>query len=124
VTSPSDGGPRLRGLAGFVLTVRFLTELAMLAGLAVAGARLGDGVVFSVVDAVLLPLVAAVVWGAFIGPRARRRLPEPTRLIVEFVLFAATGVVLALSDWPVVGVVVAVAGIAFAILTRRYARDG
>jgi hypothetical protein len=32
--------PELRGAAGIVLTVRFLTELAMLAGLAIAGARL------------------------------------------------------------------------------------
>lgn len=124
MTSPSEGGPPLRGIAGIVLTFRFLTELAMLAGLAVAGARLGDGVVFGVVNAVLLPLVAAVVWGVFIGPRARRRLPEPARLVVELVLFTVTGVVLALSDRLVVGIVIAVAGIAFAILTRIYAKDG
>ena len=83
-STPSDDETRrLRGLSGAVLTVRFLTELAMLAGLAVAGARLGDGVAFSVVDAVLLPVVAAVVWGVFIAPRASRRLPEPARFIVE-----------------------------------------
>jgi uncharacterized protein DUF2568 len=107
-----------------VLTVRFLTELALLAGLAVAGARLGDGVVFGIVDAVLLPVAAAAVWSLFIAPRARRRLAEPTRFIVEFLLFAATGVVLALSGWLVVGIVIAVAGIGFAILTRVFAKDG
>lgn len=115
---------QLRGVAGLVLTVRFLTELAMLAGLAVAGAHVGDGVVLGVVGAVLLPVVAATVWGLFIGPRAHRRLPEPARFLVEFVLFAVTGVVLALSDRLVAGVVVAVAGIAFAALTRVFAKDG
>ncbi|MCT2582916.1 YrdB family protein [Actinophytocola gossypii] len=115
---------RLRGIAGLVLTVRFLTELAMLAGLAVAGAHLGDGVLLGIAAAVLLPTAAAVVWGLFIGPRAGRRLPEPARFLVEFALFAATGVLLALSDWLVAGVVVAVAGIAFAALTRVHAKDG
>lgn len=120
----SERAPQLRGFAGVVLTIRFLTELALLAGLAVAGARLGDGLLFSIVNAILLPLVAAVVWAVFIGPRAPRRLPEPGRFIVESVLFAATGVALALSGWLAVGIVVAVAGIGFAILTRAFARDG
>jgi hypothetical protein len=123
VTS-SQHAPKMSGISGFVLAVRFLTELALLAGLAAAGARLGDGLVFSIVDAVLLPLAAAAVWSLFIAPRARRRLPEPTRFIVEFLLFAATGVALALSGWLVVGIVIAVAGIGFAILTRGYAKDG
>lgn len=114
----------MRGLSGFVLTVRFLTELALLAGLAVAGARLGAGIVLRIVDAVLLPVVAAALWGLFIAPRAPRRLSEPTRFVVEFVLFAAAGVALALSGWLVVGVVIAVAGIAFAVATRIFAKDG
>lgn len=110
-------------MKGFVLFVRFLTELAMLAGLAVAGARLGGGVALDIVFAVLLPVVGAVVWGMFIGPKAARRLPEPARFLVEFVLFAVTGVVLALTGWVLAGVVVAVAGIAFAGLTRVHAKD-
>lgn len=120
----SERGPQLSGLSGAVLTVRFLTELALLAGLAVAGARLGDSVVFRIVDAILLPLAAAALWGILIGPRARRRLPDPARLVVEFVLFAAAGLVLALSGWLVAGIVLAVAGIGFAILTRIFAKDG
>jgi uncharacterized protein DUF2568 len=120
----SERGPRLSGISGVVLTFRFLTELALLAGLAVAGARLGENLVFRIVDAVLLPLAAAALWGLFIGPRARRRLPDPARLVVEFVLFAGAGLALALSGWLVAGIVLAAAGIGFAVLTRIFAKDG
>ncbi|HET6707061.1 YrdB family protein [Amycolatopsis sp.] len=120
----SEPTPRLSGFAGVVLTVRFLTELALLGGLALAGTQLGSGVALAIVDAVLLPLVAAVLWGLFVAPRARRRLPEPGRFLLEFALFAVTGVVLALVGWLVVGLVVAVAGIGVAALTRVVAKDG
>jgi hypothetical protein len=120
----SERGPQLSGISGAVLTIRFLTELALLAGLAVAGARLGDNLVFRIVDAILLPLAAAALWGIFIGPRARRRLPDPARLVVEFALFAGAGLALALSDWLAAGIALAVAGIGFAVLTRIFAKDG
>ncbi|MEV1115213.1 YrdB family protein [Actinosynnema sp. NPDC049800] len=113
----------LRGLAGFVLISRFLTELALLGGLAAAGARLGGGAVLGVALAVLLPVTAAVVWGAAIAPRARRRLPEPGRFLVELVLFGAAGLAVARSGWPVAGILLAVTGIGFAALTRVFAKD-
>lgn len=114
----------LRGASGVVLIIRFLTELALFAGLAVAGARLGGNVPLSVVNAILLPSVAIAVWARFVGPKAARRLPEPARFIVEFVLFAAAGVLLALTDWLIPGITVAATGIVIAALTRRYAKDG
>jgi Protein of unknown function (DUF2568) len=120
----SERGPRLSGISGVVLTFRFLTELALLAGLAVAGARLGDNLVFRIADAILLPLAAAALWGIFVGPRARRRLPDPGRLVVEFALFAGAGLVLALSGWVAAGIALAVAGVGFAVLTRIFAKDG
>ncbi|UOX86672.1 YrdB family protein [Amycolatopsis sp. FBCC-B4732] len=120
----SETGPRLSGVVGVVLTVRFLTELALLGGLALAGTQLGTGVALAIVDAVLLPLVAAAIWGLFIAPRARPRLPEPARFLVEFALFAVIGVVLVLVGWPVSGIVLAVVGIGVAALTRVVAEDG
>lgn len=120
----SEPTPRLSGFTGVVLAIRFLTELVLLAGLAVAGAHLGGGVVLAIADAVLLPAAAAAIWGLFVAPRARRRLPEPARFLLEFVLFAVTGVVLALVGWLVAGIVVAVAGIGVAALTRVFAKDG
>lgn len=107
-----------------VLTIRFLTELALLGGLVLVGTQLGTGVALAIVDAVLLPLVAAALWGLFIAPRARRRLPEPARFLVEFALFAGTGVVLVLVGWVVTGIALAVVGIGVAALTRVFAKDG
>jgi hypothetical protein len=37
---------------------------------------------------IVLPIVVALVWGAWIAPRARRRLPDPGRLALELVIFA------------------------------------
>ena len=120
----TESAPQLRGFAGFVLVVRFLTELALLAGLAVAGARLGGTVLFSVLGGVLAPAAAAAIWGLVIAPRARRRLAEPTRFLLEFVLFALAGFALAASGLLVTGIVLAVAGIGVAAVTRVVAKDG
>ncbi|MEO6081911.1 MAG: YrdB family protein [Umezawaea sp.] len=115
---------RPRGIATLVLAIRFLTELALLAGLAVAGARLGGTVLLSILGGVLAPAVAATIWGLVIAPRARRRLAEPTRFVLEFVLFALAGIALAASGLLAAGIVLAVAGIGFAVLTRIFAKDG
>jgi len=110
--------------ASFVLAIRFLTELALLAGLAVAGARLGGTTLSSILGGVLAPVVAAAIWGLAIAPRAKRRLVEPTRFVLEFILFSAAGAALAASGLPLAGIVLAVAGIGFAVLTRIFAKDG
>jgi hypothetical protein len=120
----TEPAARLRGFAGFVLTIRFLTELALLAGLAVAGARLGGTVLLSITAGVLAPALAAAIWGLVIAPRARRRLAEPTRFVLEFVLFALAGTALAASGLLVTGIALAVAGIGFAALTRVFAKGG
>jgi len=120
----TESAARPRGVAGFVLAIRFLTELALLAGLAVAGARLGGTVLVSVLAAVLAPVLAATVWGLAIAPRARRRLAEPARFVLEFALFALAGVALAASGLLAAGIVLAVAGIGFAVLTRVFAKGG
>lgn len=72
-----------------LLAVRFLAEIGMLVCLGIGGWQLGDSLLVSVVLTVVLPLVAAVVWGRWVAPRASRRLPDPARLGVEVTLFAA-----------------------------------
>jgi hypothetical protein len=71
------------------LGVRFLLELCALAALAVWGWQLTDALWAQVLLAVAAPLVAAVAWGAWVAPKAVRRLPDPARLAVEALVFAA-----------------------------------
>jgi Protein of unknown function (DUF2568) len=111
----------MAGWRAVVLTGRFGTELAMLALLAVVGARAGAGVVWSVLLGIAAPLAAVAVWAVAVAPKARRRLADPARLAVELALFAATAVGLAVVGMVVVAVVFAVAAAGFALLVRRYA---
>ena len=75
----------------------FLDELALLVVLAVAGARIGGGAVASTLRAIFFPLAAAVIWGLWLAPRARRRLAHPARLAAKLVLVAIASLLLALS---------------------------
>jgi hypothetical protein len=111
----------MAGWRAVLLTVRFGSELAMLALLAVVGARAGSGVVWSVLLGVAAPLAAAAVWGVAVAPKARRRLPDPARLVVELVLFALTAAGLVAVGLGVAAVLFAVAAVGSALLVRRYA---
>ena len=109
-----------RELTGGLLAlavVRFTAELGMLAALAYAGWRLlSDTPVLGVVAAIALPVVAAVVWGAWVAPRAARRLEDPARLVVELVLFGAAvaGLLLVVGGtWGITGGVAL--GLAYAV---------
>jgi hypothetical protein len=82
-----------------LMAVRFLAEIGMLVSLAWGGWALGDGMPWSVVLAVVAPLLAAAAWGRWVAPRATHRLGEPYRLAVELSLFAI-GFVLVLRAEP------------------------
>jgi hypothetical protein len=68
------------------LAVKFLLELAAFAALAYWGARTGHGA-WAVAAAIAAPLAAVIVWALFCAPRARRRLPVPTRAPLELAVF-------------------------------------
>lgn len=93
--------PQDEAIGPIELTV-FLAELVLIAGLAVAGARLGDGAL-SVALAVLVPLGAAVLWAWCLAPRAARRLQFPARLGVKFGLVVVASALLAFSGQPLWG---------------------
>jgi hypothetical protein len=93
-----------------VLVVRFLVELTMLAGLAVAGAGLVEGAAGWAL-AIALPLVAVLVWWAFVAPKAWRPVPLAVRVAIELALFGATTALLVAVDragWGIAFAAVAV----------------
>jgi uncharacterized protein DUF2568 len=110
------------GLRGATLTVRFLCELAMLAALAYWGFTVGDGV-----GAWLLgigaPLLAALVWGALVAPKAGWPVPIPTRVAIELVVFGAAAAALAVAGQPLAAVVLGVAGFATSLLNASQERQ-
>ena len=60
-----------------------------------------------------------VVWGLAIAPRAKRRLPDPARLMVEMVLFVIGGLALVATDHTLLGIVFAMTSAAVAVAVRQ-----
>ncbi len=77
----------------------FVAELLLLWVLAVAGARLGDGIV-GVLLGVELIGVLGVLWGRWLAPRASRRLPSRRRVPVKLALVTVAAGLLAVSGQP------------------------
>jgi hypothetical protein len=89
------------------LGAKFLLELAAFAAFAWWGGTVGHGVV-SVLCAIAAPLLAAVLWGRWAAPRAKRRLPLARRVPFELAVFALAAAALATVS-VVAGVVLAAA---------------
>jgi hypothetical protein len=75
--------------------LRFSLELCALAAVAYWGWSEHAGV-WRWVLVVAMPLAVAVLWGNTIAPKAKRRVGDPWRLVVELVVFG--GAVAALLD--------------------------
>ncbi len=86
------------------LALKFALELAAFAAFAWWGATVAGGAV-AVLLAVALPLAAAVLWGMFAAPRARRRLPLAARAPFELGVFALAALAFA-GAWSVTAAVV------------------
>jgi hypothetical protein len=93
------------------LGLRFLCELTALAAFIWWGWSLAG---------VVIAVAVAVFWGAFIGPKSTRRLPDPWRFGCEVVIFAAATVAFAAVGRPVLAAVFAVAAFVTAALVRRW----
>src|SRR5689334_25153685 len=87
-------------LANTSLAARFLLELAALALLAVWGAKTGDGVVAKVALGAGMPLVAAVIWGLFVAPRATYDIPA-ARAAGQVLVFGTAALALVALGRPV-----------------------
>lgn len=107
-----------------VLAVRFATELALLAIAVIVGVNASAGLAGRIALAALGVVAVGVVWGIGIAPRAKRRWPDPWRLIVEIALFGTASAGLAAEGGVVAATVFAVVGIGTAILTRIVAPGG
>ena len=71
------------------------------------------------VAGIIAGAVVIAVWGAWVAPKAKRRLPDPVRLLVELTIFALATVAFVEVGQTVVAVVFAVASVVTADLSRR-----
>lgn len=106
------------------LVVRFVVELAGLAGLAVWGAGATSSGVGQVVLAIVAPLAAAGVWGLWSAPRAPRRLPGTGLLGLELALLAAVVAALIDAGHPVAAAVFGIVAVVNGAILRRAASEG
>jgi hypothetical protein len=77
-----------------LLTLRFLLELSLLVAFAVGGWSLTDTMWTQLLLAVLLPVIAAFVWGMLLSPRAKFVFPLSVRVAIELFLFVAASALL------------------------------
>jgi hypothetical protein len=78
-----------------VLLVRFLLELCLLAALGYWGFETGDSTPAKWALGLGAPLLAAVVWGMFIAPKARYEVPAAVWIGLQVILFGAAALGLA-----------------------------
>jgi len=90
------------------LGLRFLLELSALAAVAYWGWSEHEGV-WRWVLVVAAPLAVAVVWGQWVAPKARARVGDPWKLLLELIVFGSAVAALAGADQPVLAIVLAVA---------------
>ena len=105
--TPSER-PRTNGFVAANLALRFVLEICALVALGYAGAVLGDGLVASLALGVGLPLVAGVLWGLLVAPKATLDAPFAVRLLVETAVFVGAGVSLVVAGRVGTGVLLMV----------------
>jgi hypothetical protein len=92
------------------LALRFVLELCALAGLGVWGFWAGNGMLAKLALGLGAPLLAAVVWGLFVAPKATVPVPVPVHLLLQVVIFGLAAAGLGAAGHPqlagVFGVVV------------------
>lgn len=76
------------------LALRFILELCALAALGYWGFRTGNGGFVKIVLGIGAPVIAAIVWGLFVSPKATYDIGDPARLAVEIAVFGSASVAL------------------------------
>lgn len=109
------------------LGLHFLLELCALAAMVYAGFRLGYSLPVRLLLGVVLPIVAALVWGVFRVPNdpgaAIIAVPGWLRLLIEWTVFGAAIAMLIAAGQPVwVALFLAAVAVDYAIMYERVLR--
>ncbi len=105
-----SGGTAVSGGTTLLFAVVFLSELAMLAGLAIIGATMG-GKVASTALGIALPLLVAVAWGVLLAPTSVVGLADAVQIGGKVGLLAGTAVGLVAIGHLVPGLTLGLVGV-------------
>lgn len=90
------------------LALSFILELCLLAAFAVWGFTTGIGLPMQLLLGIGTPVLAAVVWGIFMAPKAVRPIHPPLHQIAELVIFGLAFVALYLAGQTTLTILFAV----------------
>lgn len=106
------------------LVFRFILEMVVLLGLFLFGVSVSDQLIVKILLGIGLPLIAVAVWGAFVAPKARRRLPDPQRLAVELGVFGSGVLAFALAGNLILSVLLGLAALISLVLMFLWGQRG
>ncbi len=89
------------------LALRFLLELSALVALGYWGFQATTSTIANILLGIGAPLLAAIIWGAFVAPKAARRTQDPVRLLIEVLVFGAASLALVSVTQPLLGLALA-----------------
>ncbi|MFN8470531.1 MAG: YrdB family protein [Caldilineaceae bacterium] len=106
-------------MLAFNMALRFVLELCALGALGYWGFTAGPETIGKFVLGLGAPILAAVLWGMFVAPKAVRPLHDPAKLLVELVVFGGAAAALYAAGQPLwAGVLLVVYGINRWLLVR------
>lgn len=76
------------------LAVRFLLEICALTALGYWGFKTGNGTFLKIGLGIGTPLLAAIIWGMFVSPKATYKLGVPGELFIEVLVLGGAGLAL------------------------------
>jgi len=98
------------------LALRFLLELCALGALAYWGFSTGDSLLMKILLGLGSPLLAAVLWGLFVAPKAAVSVPAPVHFAPQVLVFGAAVAALVFAGQAMLGWIFAVVVVLNAIL--------
>ncbi len=103
-------------IKGANLLLRFLLELCALGALGYWGFKTGSTTITKIALGVGAPLVAAVVWGVFVSPRAPVELSGLVVLLLQVLVFGSAAAVLVATGHRTLAMVFGVIVVTNAVL--------
>src|SRR5688572_23753388 len=96
--------------------ITFFLELAMLRALGYWGWHMGDAFLSKIVLVISTPSSAAIIWGAFMSPKAKWRLKGLAYLALKSVLFGWAALSLYAAGQPTLAIIFVVIAVINQIL--------